>query len=80
MPNPFADATDLQFHLDREVEVTLGVYDVTGREVARLADRKRFGPGPHAIRFDGRGLPAGLYVCLLRAGGQTAARRIVRIP
>jgi hypothetical protein len=80
VPNSFSDATDLQFHLAREADVTLGVYDVAGREVARLADRKPFGPGPHVIRFDGRGLPAGLYVCLLRARGQTAARRIVRIP
>jgi hypothetical protein len=79
-PNPFSGATDLQFQLAREAEVTLGVYDVTGREVARLADRQRFGQGLHVIRFDGRGLPGGLYVCVLRAGGQTTARRIARTP
>ena len=79
-PNPFRETTLLQFRLARETEVTLGVYDVSGREVARLADRKRFGPGPHDVPMNGQALPAGLYVCLLRAGEQSAARRVVRIP
>lgn len=79
-PNPFRETTLLQFRLARETEVTLAVYDVSGREVARPADRKRFGPGSHEVPLDGQALPAGLYVCRLRAGEQSAARRVVRIP
>ena len=76
-PNPFDAFTTIGFTLPHEAEVTLVVYDVTGRERARLANRQRFGPGPQRLRFDGRGLESGVYVCLLRAGERSAVHRMV---
>jgi len=59
--------------------VTLALYDVSGREVARLADARRLGSGMHRIPFDGRGLRSGVYVCLLKAGPLVEARRMALI-
>jgi len=79
-PNPFHGGSLIRFFLPRPAEVTLTVYDVSGREVARIADRKPFSAGPQEIRFEGRGLQSGVYVCWLRAGGESASRRMVLIP
>jgi hypothetical protein len=79
-PNPFHSSTDLRFSLPRATEVTLGIYDVAGREVIRLVDGRPLDAGPHEIHFDGRGLASAVYVCRLRAGDQSSSRRIVLIP
>jgi len=60
----------------------LTVHDLTGREVARLVDeRAQQSPpsrgGPYAVVFNGGGLPAGVYLLRLEAGGSQAVRKIV---
>jgi len=77
-PNPFGAAATVHFRLARPGHVTLTVHDVQGREVARPLDGER-AAGDHAVRFEARGLPAGVYLVRLRAGGSTASTRIVRV-
>ena len=75
-PNPFSGTTDIRFELDRAAQVTLRVYDTTGRQVATLAD----GPlsaGPHAISFDAGSLAAGVYVYTLNVEGNVQSRRMM---
>jgi len=56
--------------------VSLSVYDVAGREVARLLTHEHLAAGAHQVEFHGAGLPSGVYLCRLQAGGraQTARR------
>jgi hypothetical protein len=82
--NPFAERTRLSFGLDRDSAVRLTVYDIVGRRIQTLADR-RFAPGTHAVEWDGTGrdgaaLPSGVYlVRLLRDGAaETAKVTLVR--
>ncbi len=74
-PNPTAGAATIRFSLDRAAEVRLRVFDVLGREVARLVDETREA-GAHSVRFGGEALPAGLYVYRLEAGGRTLTRTL----
>jgi hypothetical protein len=78
-PNPIRGSAGILFSLPRDTDVTLSIYDVAGREVTRLVNGKRYDAGSHEVRFDGRGLPNGLYVCLLRAGGLTATGHLALI-
>jgi hypothetical protein len=73
-PNPFADATTIRYALARAAAVRLVVFDLTGREVAVLAEGRR-AAGPHAVTLDARGLPAGTYLYRLEADGETVATR-----
>src|SRR5205085_12040790 len=59
-PNPSAGAIDVRFDVARETRVRLTVIDVTGREVARLADGA-FAPGRHTVHWGGDATPAGVY-------------------
>ncbi|HFE52759.1 MAG TPA: T9SS type A sorting domain-containing protein, partial [Bacteroidetes bacterium] len=70
-PNPFNPDTQFVCELPRPARLRVSVYDVLGREVARLAE-KQFPAGRHRFRWDGRAedgrqLPSGVYVVRVRA-------------
>ena len=57
--------------------MTARVYNALRQEVAVLADDQPFGPGEHALRFDGSRLAAGVYVARLEADDASATVRLV---
>jgi len=60
-PNPFNPSTTIEFELQAPAPVSLIVYDLLGREVARLLDDQLLDEGPQEVFFDGRGLASGIY-------------------
>lgn len=71
-PNPAINATHLTYSLLDRSWVTIWVYDVLGRQVAKPVDGVRE-PGVYDELWDltderGRPLPSGVYVVRLRAG------------
>ena len=65
-PNPFNPATTLRFALPQATTVRLAVYDLQGREVARLLDGA-WPAGYHYVVWDGRNAggqetPSGIYI------------------
>ncbi len=58
--------------------VRLAVYDVLGREVARLVDGEQ-AAGPHVDALDVERLAAGVYVVRLEAGGQVQTQRLTLV-
>lgn len=75
-PNPFRTATTVPFELAEAGAVRLTVYDVLGREVARLADGFR-AAGSHEVHFDAAALLNGLYILRLDAGDRTDSRKVL---
>jgi hypothetical protein len=76
-PNPTAGPLLIEYSLEREARVTIGLYDLQGREVARVLDGVR-GPGQRSERWspaDAR-LPIGLYVVRVSADGRAVTRRV----
>ena len=75
-PNPFNPSTEIRFTLPQAQRVTLVVYDLLGRVVARLLD----GPleaGQQRVRFNASGLASGMYLYRLQAGTFVETRRMV---
>jgi glycosidase len=77
-PNPFSGTTTVAYTLARRGHVRLAVYDLLGREVARLTDGE-VPAGRHLVPFDGRALASGVYVCRLDHGGGVLTRRMVHV-
>lgn len=77
-PNPARASVTVAFELAHEAPVRLVVYDVLGREVARLADAP-FGAGRHALPWRTTGLAGGTYFVTLDADGTRATRAIVLV-
>ncbi|MGD8414140.1 MAG: T9SS type A sorting domain-containing protein [Candidatus Latescibacterota bacterium] len=76
VPNPFNPDTRIRFELPIDARVLLAVYDVDGREVARLVDGA-MGAGPHAVTFEAEHLPSGIYFYRMRFGTATRTRKMV---
>jgi hypothetical protein len=77
-PNPFSDHTTLRYRLADAARVRLAVFDVSGREVARLVDGEQ-PAGEHEASFKGGALPSGIYYCRLQAGAGSSGRWIARM-
>jgi hypothetical protein len=77
-PNPFNPSTDIEFRISEYGGVKVVVYDLLGREVAVLVNEKR-SPGSYHARFDGGGLPSGVYLCRLETGSFKQIRRMVLV-
>jgi hypothetical protein len=75
-PNPFNPVTTISFSLAERSLVILAVYDLTGREMARLVNEER-DAGSYAVTFDGGALPTGVYFYRLQAGSFAAVRKLV---
>lgn len=81
MPNPVSRRATFAFALYRPGHVSLTVYDVTGRRVARIAEGDLVA-GEHRFSWDGRGadgqrLGSGIYLYELAMGGDRLTRRLV---
>ena len=74
-PNPFNPVTTIAYRLPEASRVTLAVFDVMGREVARLLDGVEEA-GSRTVRFDASGLASGVYFYRLQAGGRTAVKKL----
>jgi hypothetical protein len=57
-------------------DVRLDVYDVLGRRVKSLVERRRE-PGVHEVRMDCSDLAGGVYFFQLQAGDFVATRRSI---
>ena len=80
-PNPFNPQTTISFDLPRAMEVSLKIYDISGRLVHEaLADQVGH-PGRNQVIWagrdrNGRRLPSGTYFYRLKAGGYEETRRM----
>ncbi|WP_412070059.1 T9SS type A sorting domain-containing protein [Rubrivirga sp. IMCC43871] len=73
LPNPSADEATVTVSLASAGRATLVVYDVLGREVARVLDRDVVA-GDHVVRVDVSAFDAGTYLARLTANGAMAVR------
>lgn len=76
VPNPFSETTEIRFALPLATHVTLAIYDLNGREVARLLDAQQ-APGYHSINWDAGHLASGVYLARLTAGAFIETQRLV---
>ncbi len=80
-PNPFNPAVNLTCELETPSRATLAIYDVAGREVARLLGGEQ-PAGRHVLRWrgqdgGGRDLPAGLYFARLITPRRSETRKLM---
>ena len=80
-PNPFNPATTLTYSIEEKGEVTLKIYDASGKYIASLVDRQEE-KGSYAVEWNGRdekGSPAasGIYFYRLTGGNQTISKKMV---
>ncbi len=75
-PNPFNPSTEIYYELPKNSYVTLKVYDLLGKEVARLVDDLQQ-KGNHSVRFNAKNFSSGVYFYTLRAENFVQTRKMV---
>ena len=82
-PNPFDPSTTLTYTLPSQTEVSVTVYDATGRVVRELSRRVETA-GEHMVSWDGRddagaNVSSGVYHIRVEANGQAGTQKLVLI-
>lgn len=82
-PNPARGAASIRFTLTQKAEISIDVYDVSGRKVSTIANGK-FESGKHDILWNrknekGVRIPQGVYFVRLRAGQVEAHEKLILI-
>lgn len=77
-PNPTRRSATISYVLPRAGDISLKVYDVSGREVATLVNERQEA-GPHETRFDAGRLKGGVYHYVLRTTDATETRRLILV-
>ncbi|MCK4303568.1 MAG: right-handed parallel beta-helix repeat-containing protein [Candidatus Eisenbacteria sp.] len=82
-PNPGRAEAVVMFSLEDAAEVTVGIFDVLGREI-RMLHEGTLGSGQHILSWDGcdnRGqlVPHGIYLARMQTPGSERMSRIARI-
>ena len=77
-PNPFNASTAISYQLLAVSYVNLTIYDIAGREVAKLVDGMKTA-GSHQVVFDAKDLTSGVYFARLTAGEFRQTRKILLI-
>jgi hypothetical protein len=76
VPNPFSDATEITLRASASADVRVDAYNVLGQRVRTLYTGYLRAGESHAVRFDGSGLPPGLYVIRAQAAGRVATQTV----
>jgi hypothetical protein len=75
-PNPARQGAALRFLLPHAATVTVRLFDIQGREVARPLDRARCAAGLHEGQIEVASLASGVYFLRLEAGTGIVTRRL----
>jgi len=75
-PNPFNPVTHIGFEIPTSGDVTVTIYDITGRRIAGLVDGY-LAAGFHRVEFNGEGQASGTFIVTLKSDGQVQSRKIL---
>jgi len=83
-PNPFNPSTTIPFTLSDPTQITLAVFDVSGRLIRVLAAEASYPVGRHELRWDGldaagQPAPTGVYFYRLETPARATARPMLLV-
>jgi hypothetical protein len=77
-PNPFNPSTIIKFSIAKDADVSIKVYDLTGREVAELVNGFK-NKGSYSIQFNASKFSSGVYFYKLRTEGFEETKKMILV-
>lgn len=77
-PNPFSDNTIIKYTVNKTDNVSLTIFDQTGRKIVTIFDEQK-APGDYTTSICGLNLDAGTYYYTLTSSNNTVSRTMVVI-
>jgi hypothetical protein len=80
-PNPFFGSITIKYNLPKQENVTLDIFDVTGRRVRTIFHGQK-GAGLHAMQWnatdqEGIEVSSGIYILRIRIGSEVLSRTVI---
>jgi hypothetical protein len=75
-PNPFNPTTTIVYNIPQRSNVSLKVYDLTGREIATLVQEVQEA-GSHSVNFNAEKLSSGVYFYKITAGKFISVKKMI---
>lgn len=76
-PNPFDENTTVSFTLADKHTVSLGIYDVVGKEVVEVSTPAELNAGSYSFPLNKHTLPSGIYIVKLNVDGNSLMKKII---
>jgi len=77
-PNPFNPSTKINYDIPVDGKVTIALYDISGREVAKLVNEVK-PAGYYTVQFNASNLSSGMYFYRISAGDFVSTKKMVLI-
>lgn len=77
-PNPFNGQTNISFSLNETEEITLEIYDLSGKKIYELLN-KTLSEGKYSIKFDSNNLSSGIYFYKLSNLRNSISKKMILI-
>jgi hypothetical protein len=82
-PNPFNPVTTIKFDLPKDVNVTIKIYDLLGREVTTLVNNELRKAGTYEVKWSATGgatsYASGVYFYRIEAGDYVSTKKMVLV-
>lgn len=80
-PNPFNNSTQIEFGISKSGHVSISIYDVSGRWITNLT-AQNWPAGTRLVKWNGQDsqgkmVPSGSYLVVMKAAGFTASKKIL---
>jgi len=75
-PNPFNSSTTIEFVIEEYGNASLRVYDILGREVSELLNKK-ISSGKYKVKWNAEKLSSGVYFYKLRVGEYSKTKKML---
>ena len=78
-PNPSADKAYISFKLKKTSDISIVIYDATGKEVATILQEESYGYGKHIIEIPVKkyGLKKGIYFYSLQSDDKVLTKKLI---
>jgi photosystem II stability/assembly factor-like uncharacterized protein len=76
-PNPFASITNIDFMISENCLVSISLFDIFGKEAAKVVQLQSYDKGMYKMTYDGSQLPNGIYYCILNANDKKYVSKVV---
>ena len=76
-PNPFNPTTTIKFTVPEKSELSISVFDITGKLVTKLIDNAEFSTGEYKVTFDASNLASGTYIYKMQTKTQSISKKLI---
>lgn len=76
-PSPADASVSLDVNLQQALQVSISVFDITGKEIAVWVQGEMFDTGIHQLQFETSSFSNGMYISIIKAGSETYTNKFI---